>query len=169
MNCKRAFTAVFLAFAMLLPSILTCASIETLPLNGPITEDLLIYFYSLPSTCYQALKVGAIDIMAYPLTENQYLDAIVDPDIVLASHSMNDIYGFPFNLNETIKTYSDFDPVLVSPMTYLEFRQAIAHLIDKDYIVDAICGGFAKRIDVPVPYAQKTWWNTSVTGDNYPY
>ena len=109
---------------MLLPSILPCASIETLPLNGPVTEDLLIYFYLLPSTCYQALKVGAIDIMAYPLTENQYLDAIDDPDIVLASHSLNDMYGFPFNLNETIKTYSDFDPVLVSPMTYLEFRQA---------------------------------------------
>lgn len=146
--------------------------------QGPRTEDLIIRFYSDIQSTYSALKADEIDLVAYtgwsvglPLhdgkqfTADLFADAIFDPNIVLAPLPGNDIVGFDFNSNCTIETY----PGIRSPMTYKSFRQALAFLVDKDWIVDEAKGGFASKIDVPIPYPQSGWWNSNVTGVNYPY
>jgi len=168
MKWKRVSVVVILACVLLFSSMLP-HTVSASPVKGPRTEDLVISFYATPEGCYAALIVGEIDIMAWPLMPWMYEDAISDPNIQLAPFVGNDMFGFSFNINETILTYSDPEPKLVSPMTYLEFRQALALLIDKDYIVNQICRGFAKRIDVPLPYPQKAWWNESVIFPYYPY
>jgi len=150
---------------------------STLSSQGPRTEDLIIDFYSDVVSAYVALKAGNIDLLAYtgwsvglPLHDGKqfhadlYTDAITDPNIVLAPLAGNDIVGFDFNNNCTIPTY----PGIRSPMTYKSFRQALAFLVDKDFIVDEVKGGFASKIDVPIPYPQSGWWNSNVTGVNYP-
>jgi len=75
------------------------------------------------------------------------------------------MYGFNFNLNQTIKTYRGTD----SPLFDETFRKAIAHLVDKDYSIREIFSYRAERIDVPIPTSQSDWWNASVTDPNYPY
>lgn len=119
MNWKKTSTAL-IASITLLTTILPAASLKTLSLKGPRTRDLLIYFYSTTENAYTALQTNAIDIMAWPLNYFQYLSATSDPDIVVASYSANDMFGFPLNLNETIQTYSNYIPKIVSPMTYLD-------------------------------------------------
>lgn len=145
---------------------------------GPRTEDLIIRFYSDVPATYAALKVGDIDLMAFTgwsvglpahdgkqFDSDLYMDAIADPNIQLAPIMGNDIVAFDFNNNCTMDWY----PGIRSPMNYRDFRVALAHLVDKDYYVNSIKDGFACRIDVPIPCTQSGWWNTSLTGVNYPY
>jgi ABC-type transport system substrate-binding protein len=146
--------------------------------HGPRTDDLIIYFKSTASGAYAMLKNGEADLVAFtgwsvglPLHDGTqfskliYSDAIYDPSIQLAPFLGNDIVGFDFNNNDTIATY----PGIRSPMTYLSFRQALAHLVDKNTIVETYKGGFAERIDVPIPATQSDWWNPAVVGPAYPY
>jgi hypothetical protein len=133
--------------------------------KGPRTEHLLIYFYGDSAAAYAGFKTGESDLMAYPLTKTQYDDAVADPNIILAPYTGLDMFEFDLNHNYTVPSY----PAVKNPMKILSFRQALAHLTDKDYIVDVICGGFAERLDTPIPASLTGWWNTSVTGGNYPY
>jgi len=146
--------------------------------QGPRTDDLIMTFYARVEHAYGALLAGDIDMLAYtgwsaglPLHDGQqftadlYAHAITDPNIVLAPLAGNDIAGFDFNNNYTIPTY----PGIRSPMSYLSFRQALAFLVNKTTIKNVFKGGFADRIDVPIPYSQSGWWNPMVTGMGYPY
>ena len=146
--------------------------------QGPRSDDLTINFYSNVPAAYAALRADDIDLLAYtgwsvglPLHDGEqfhrdlYEDAINNSDIQLAPYMGNDIVGYDFNNNYTIQTY----PSIRSPMSYPSFRQALAFLVDKDYIIDVIKEGFACKIDVPIPCTQSGWWNPIVTGPNYPY
>lgn len=155
--------AAILAFAMLLPPFVprVCAQ------SGPRTENLSVSFYSCKELAYTALEAGEVDMTVWPLTPSMFADATTNPEIVLARYIGNDMYGYGFNLNQTIPVQAYRG--IVSPMVYLDFRQALAYLVDKDYWISILWGELAKRIDVPVPYSQSTWWNQSVTGQNYPW
>jgi ABC-type transport system substrate-binding protein len=146
--------------------------------KGPRSDDLVFKFYATVDQAYVALKAGEVDLLGYigwsvglPLHDGEqvhydlYQDAIADSNIQLAPIQGNDVVGFDFNNNCTISWY----PGIQSPMSYLSFRQALAHLVDKDYIVDVFKGGLADRIDVPIPRSQRGWWNPAVTGAAYPY
>jgi len=128
--------------------------------RGLRTEDLELYFYSDSTSTYSALKNGDTDFMMERLTCSQYQDAIIDRKIIVAPFVENKRYEFDLNHNYTIKTY----PGIRNPLTSLKSRQALARLTDKTYIVDEICGGYAVRLDTPIPPFQKGWWNESVTG-----
>ena len=129
------------------------------------TEDLAIHFYENVESAYEALKMSNIDVVGYEITKDQYKDAILDSNIVLAPISDFGMYQFDINNNCTIPSY----PGIRSPTNYQGFRQAIAWLTDKDYIVKEICGGFAERIDQPIAAPLKGWRNTSMWYPNYPY
>lgn len=135
--------------------------------KGPRSGGLDICFYYSPESCFLALQSGAIDIMAWPITADSWIDDVEqDSDLVIAPFTdSNMIYGFNFNINETIKRYS----AVKSPFSSASFRTAVACLIDKDYIADTIFSGNVERIDVPLPTSQSEWWNTSVCYPNYPY
>lgn len=141
------------------------ANTAEFPKNGPRSDEVHAYFYDTSDDAWSALVAGEVDITTWPLTIDQFEEAILDPNIIVVSNSLLDMVVFDFNNNLTIPTYPD----VLSPMSNVNFRRALAYLIDKDYIVDTICGGLAQRIDVPIPYPLSSWWNTSVTGSNYPY
>jgi len=133
--------------------------------KGPRTEDLVIQFYANLEEAYGALKSGQIDILRYELTADLLQDAIVDSNIVVAPVSDSGIYQFDINNNCTIPTY----PGIRSPTNYQGFRQALAFLVDKNYIIDTACGGFAERIDQPIGAPLKGFRNASYWYPNYPY
>jgi len=137
------------------------------PQKGPRSDYLDIIFFTDIFPAYNALKSGMIDMIADPLLA-EYLveDAMGDPNIIMTPlTSTFIIYGINFNVNETIKTY---EPVW-SPLVEREFRQALAFLVNKDYIISECFEYQAERIDVPLPTELSQWWNTSVTYPNYPY
>ena len=163
-SCSIVFPAlaiILLTAALGTPSI----PLETTLERGSRTEDLIIKFYPNIDEAYQALKNGDIDMLGYEITSSIYNNAVNDTNIVLAPVVDRGMYGFDINNNCTIPTY----PGVRSPTNYKGFRQAIAYLVDKDYIVDDFCGGFAERIDQPISAGQKGWCNKSMWYPNYPY
>lgn len=137
------------------------------PQSGPRTENFVIRSYGSMGYAYAALvKTNPeIDLLADELTYTQYLDAISRSDIVVDSTEMRDMFEFDIN-NER---YNPGYPNWVSPTHYRGFRQALAFLTPKNYIVDEICSGFAERIDQPIPASLGTWRNESYWYPDYPY
>jgi len=128
-------------------------------------KGLEIHFYENSNEALTALKSGEVDIMQWSLTNEQYEEAVSDPTLMLAGVAENGMFEFDFNNNCTI---ADF-PGVRSPMNELTFRQALAHAVDKDWIINEVLEGFGERIDAPIPAPQSGWANESVIGANYPY
>jgi hypothetical protein len=119
-------------------------------------------------------------MMQWPLTKEQKETVELNANLQLAAYTENGIYEFDINNNYTIRDY----PTSTSPTYMLGVRQAIAYLVDKDYIIAHILEFFATRIDAPVCFPQTEGWvNASVvnydwnhnghidvgTEDKYPY
>ena len=128
-------------------------------------KGLEIRFYENSNEAFTALELGEVDIMQWSLTHEQYQDAVSNPTLILAGVAENGMFEFDFNNNCTI---ADF-PSVRSPMNELTFRKALAHMVDKDSIINEILEGFGERIDAPIPAPQRGWANESVIGENYPY
>lgn len=147
---------------------LLLASMQS-PATAPLPrhcKGLDTYFYASPEQAYAALQSGEIDLMDWPLTYEQYLDAVYNLDIQLASCAENRIFEFDFNNNHTIASY----PGIPSPMYYVGFREAVAFLINKTWISDALLHGFCDRVDTWVPRpSQEGWVNRDFSYPDYPY
>jgi len=149
----------------------------------PPWRQKIDYFFSNVESAYAALKADEIDLISnrlawssglFPagmkdsggyITAELYMDAITDSNIVVDGVAANNIYTFDINNNWDIPDYEE----IRSPTTYRGFRQALAYLTDKDYIVEVICGGFCERVDQPLPASQKAWGDSSYWYPNYPY
>lgn len=163
---KISVIAIFFGLLMAM-SMLPVSAIPNFPTDhGPRTSEMGVYYYTDDTSCYSALKTGAIDFMAWPLTRTQVEDAKTDPDIVLGEQVEMGMMEFDINNNYTLSACRADHR---NPCNDLHFRKAIAHCVDKDYIVDEILEGYASRMDVPLPKPQSAWWNPEVTGENYPY
>jgi ABC-type transport system substrate-binding protein len=166
MKGKEKFLVFSVVLCLLFSTLSQIQLVHAQSQKGPRSPYLDIIFYTSPESCYNALKSGDIDIMAYPISKGMYEDATGDPDILLAPYTDSyDIRGFNFNPNDTINARTDHQ----SPLSNESFRKALAFLVDKEYIISEVFDYFADRIDAPFPESQRDWWNTSVTYPHYPY
>jgi len=150
----------------MLLSVFSIPSVRAQTQKGPRSGQLDIVCFASPFSCFNALQAGMIDMMTWPLDDNQYEQAIYDSNIILTPLTKTYMmYGVNFNVNKTIDTYRGVD----SPLSDETFRKALACLVDKDYTIANYFKFKAERIDVPIPVSQSDWWNTSVTYPNYPY
>ena len=129
-------------------------------------KGLEISFFNSSTEAFTALKVGEIDFIQWSLTYEQYQYVVADPTLVLASHHGGAMNQFDLNNNYTIPDY----PGVRSPMNELTFRQALAHMVDKDWIINEVLQRFwGERIDAPIGAAIMGYANQSVIGEHYPY
>jgi ABC-type transport system substrate-binding protein len=159
--------AIIPAIAVLLISLLALGLliVPVKPVKAEARSDLDVIFYSSPDTAWTALISGQADIMEWSLTKEQKEAAEADPNLVLDRFDENGLYEYDVNNNYTIATY----PGIRSATNELKVRQAIACLVDKDYIVANILNYFGARVDLPICKPQDSWMNESVIGDNYLY
>ncbi len=122
-------------------------------------KGLDIYFYETPEQAHFDLTAGKLDFYQWSLTFEQYEDAVSDPKIQLAAYAENGMMEFDLNHNYTVAAY----PGVRNPMTDLNFRKAIACMVDKDFIITNILSGQAQRIDAPVCAPQTGYVNASIT------
>jgi len=162
MKLKRISAVILFATALLM---LTAIPLPARAAKGTRTDDLILYYYANVESAYAALKAGSIDMVGYEITADLFTDATNDANIVVGAVADSGYYEFDLNNNLTMKTY----PGVESPTHYQGFRQAIAWLTDKDFIVNEICGGFAERIDQMIAAPYKGWANMSYWYPNYPY
>lgn len=121
-------------------------------------------FYWDPTSAWSAFVAGEADIHGFTLTLDQIEEARNDFDIILAPIEESNMFQFDINNNHTILDY----PGWRSPTSYVGFRRALARLTDKDFIVETIFGGFAERLDVPLPAPLGGYFDPSGL-DEYPY
>jgi hypothetical protein len=112
----------------------------------PRTQFLLEKFYADPTSAWGAFEAGEVDIYAFGMTLDQVDAARLDPEIILAPITEAGMFEFDINNNFTILDAPDYR----SPTSYKDFRIAMAHLVDKTYIVETILGGLGVAIEVPL-------------------
>ena len=154
-----------LAICILAISLLASVQLPISAYSPRHCKGLDVCFYADRNSAFAALMAGEIDLYQYPLTYAQYVTAYTTPDIQLALCTVNHIFAFAFNNNYTI---TDF-PGVRSPINDVNFRRALACMVDKEGIVDTVLQGFGDIVDAPLPAAYAGYANESMTGDNYPY
>jgi len=136
--------------------------------KGP-RSDFEFLFYNDFSEAYTALKNGDIDLVTFPINDRSinytYLqDAESDPNLMVIKGITAVMHELDINNNYTITDYPD----VKSPTHEVKFRQAIAHAINKDYIVSEFVSG-GVRIDQPCAAPSISWMNETYLGEGYPY
>jgi hypothetical protein len=161
---KLRSVSVAVLFAMVLLT-MSAFPMPAAAVKGARSDDLILYYYGDVESAYAALKAGQIDAVGYEITADLFVDASTDANIVVGPVGDMGYYEVDINNNCTI---DDF-PGVPSPTHYQGFRQAMAFLLDKDWVIEEACGGFAERIDQMVAAPSIGWANASMWKPNYPY
>jgi len=142
------------AFLLILSSI--SMPVKAATTYGPRIGELLCKIYGTDIAEFAAFDAGEIDLVDSPLTKDLVTKYTGDPTVTLDSYRENGMYQFDINNNLTMLSYPNWR----SPTSYPEFRHAIAHMIDKPFIITNILGGFGAQMEVPVmPWTR--WYDLS--------
>jgi len=134
---------------------------------GPRADRLLIKLYETAEPMWDALAAGEIDMTDWPLTQ-EYYNLFTAPPY---NETINVVsYGAEFGLsildiNNNPNEYlgnppdpeGDPNPVYPNPCSIREFRQAIAHLVDRTWLNTIIGPGFYTPLYTPVPPSMGTY------------
>jgi peptide/nickel transport system substrate-binding protein len=106
----------------------------------PHLDQLIIRFISDPAAAVAAIESGEVQVSvtSLPLTDIERLKA--NPNLVV------DTQPIPYSPNIARAEFNLENPYLAD----VKVRHAIAHAIDKDFIVNTIYLGYATRLDAPV-------------------
>jgi len=119
--------------------------------NGPTVTGAVYTLYGTQDAAILALKKGEIDFLLNPLGLSRGLmDQVVgQKGIEVISNNTNGFRYMAFNVRK-------------KPMADVAFRQALAYLIDKEFITKTVLQGVAFPIYTEVPEANGFWYNPNV-------
>ncbi|MFQ5878709.1 MAG: ABC transporter substrate-binding protein [Dehalococcoidia bacterium] len=120
--------------------------------EGPFVESTLFSLYSSQDAAVLALRRGEIDYIFNPsgLAAGLQQQVAGQPDITTASNPSNGFRYLGFNTRRP-------------PMDSKEFRQAVALLIDKEFLTQRVLLGVALPIYSTVPEGNLYWHNPDVS------
>ncbi|QTA37592.1 ABC transporter substrate-binding protein [Thermosipho ferrireducens] len=126
-------------------------SVKLKVVNGPYIDKIIYRIYGNKAVALQALQKGDVDFVLNPLglTSGEFESLKGVPGIKL---TVNPSLGFRY-LAFNMRKY---------PFNIKEFRQALAALIDRDYICNRVLQGKAIPLSTPVPPANTFWYNADV-------
>ena len=119
--------------------------------EGPYAESSIYSIYSSQDAAVLALKTGEIDFMLNPLGLSTGLQEQLrgEEGLTTIENSSDGVRYLGFNFR-------------MAPMDVKEFRQAVATLIDKEFLVDTVLQGVALPIYTMVPEGNVAWYNPDV-------
>ncbi|MGC8955488.1 MAG: ABC transporter substrate-binding protein [Fervidobacterium sp.] len=119
--------------------------------NGPFVDTIVYKVYGNKQVAIQALIAGDIDYIYNPvgLTAGEAEQLRGQKDIKIVSNPQLGFRYLAFNMRKF-------------PMNVKEFRQALAALIDRDFICNQVLQGRAIPLATPVPPANTFWYNSAV-------
>lgn len=118
---------------------------------GPYVDDSIYSIYGTQEIAVLALKKGDIDLMLNPIglpkgLQEQLKD---QPGLTTVENPSNGFRYLAFNLRRP-------------PMDIKAFRQAVATLIDKEFLTDTVLQGVAIPMYTTVPEGNGFWYNPDV-------
>jgi ABC-type transport system substrate-binding protein len=154
---KKAFAltiilAIFMAFGMISTAF---------ALSGPRTLNMEIHIYTNPDTENAALQAGDIDINDWPLTKT-WVDAwaLMPDQIQLRDYVELGMMEIDINNQQWPTGDSNnkfFKLSSQQSVKGLEFRKAVACLLDRDAIVRDVLKGYGYKMEVPLPPFQSSY------------
>ena len=120
--------------------------------EGPFISETIYSIYSDQNTAVLALTEGEVDFLLNPLGLQAGLrnEVLAAPNLEVAVNEQN---GFRYLAYNTRRF----------PMSETSFRQALACLIDKDFMANTVLGGTAISINSLVPPGNAYWYNPDLT------
>jgi ABC-type transport system substrate-binding protein len=120
-------------------------------IEGPHAESTIYSIYGSQDATVLALKKGDIDFMLNPLGLSTGLQDQLrgEEGLTTVENSSDGVRYLGFNFRK-------------APMDNKEFRQAVATLIDKEFLVDTVLQGVAIPIYTTVPEGNGAWYNPDV-------
>ncbi|NNC39893.1 MAG: hypothetical protein HKN95_04285 [Acidimicrobiia bacterium] len=116
--------------------------------DGPYASQVTYSVYTDQSAAMLALINGEIDYWINPLGVSPGLrgQGLEAGNLSVAVNATNGMRYLAFNLRK-------------SPGSYLEFRQAVAYMIDKEFLTQNVLQGVAFPMYVMVPEGNQKWFN----------
>ncbi len=104
--------------------------------------------YNTLDTAVLALRKGEVQFIDWSIPAGYYNQMKTDPNIGSAIVDDQGFFYLAFNMRK-------------APMNDLAFRTAVAHAIDKDYIVTTLLQGYGTKGTVPISITSGAYINTS--------
>ena len=119
--------------------------------EGPYSESTIYSIYGSQDAAVLALKKGDIDFMLNPLGLSRGLQEQLQGEdgLTTIENASDGVRYLGFNFRK-------------EPMDNQAFRQAVATLIDKEFLVDTVLQGVAIPIYTMVPEGNGAWYNPDV-------
>jgi ABC-type transport system substrate-binding protein len=137
MKTKLTVSAVALV-ALLAISSIPHAFVSVVPLtHGPRIDELLIKIYDSPVAEFAAFEACDIDLV-------DFLSGTL-----AACFNLDGMFQFDINNNKSMLSYPE-SVYGISPTYYQAIRHAIAHLVDKPYILLTVLGGNGIMLEAPI-------------------
>jgi ABC-type transport system substrate-binding protein len=129
-------------------------------LHLPYIEGMLFKVFKTTQTAIFALRSGYIDCIAWSIPPAFVPELVDDPNISIVSTMPEGFTYLTYNMRGEPFGYQGGDPTW--PDVGKNFRQAVAHLIDKKTIVNALLQNYGIIGDGPVSPVLTKWYNTSL-------
>jgi peptide/nickel transport system substrate-binding protein len=111
---------------------------------GPCIDGIIFKMFGTADAAILALKKGSIDMFWWGIQAGYLLDLQTEEAIRIFSNKKSALYYLGFNLRR-------------KPFNDVNFRHAVATLIDKDFVVRRILQGYAEKMHSIVPPGNTFW------------
>jgi len=121
---------------------------------GPFISDQIYSLYADQSAAVLALKAGEVDFLYNPLGLQRGLqDQITsDPNLTAVVNATNGFRYMAFNLRK-------------EPMSNQGFRDALAFMINKEYVATSVLQGVAFPLYATVPEGNSAWYDEAIADE----
>jgi peptide/nickel transport system substrate-binding protein len=126
---------------------------EPPPAYGPKVDRVVVKIYSNPEAEALALEAGEIDLMDWDVPADMVDDFNANPDLQM--YEFDDLGMYEIDINHRVFPTSD-----------IWFRRAVAHSLNKTWIVRDVMEGFGEELPSPVPPVLTGWANEYLTPAN---
>ena len=113
---------------------------------GPYIKGIIFKFFGTSDAAILALKKGSIDMFWWGIQAGYLEDLQKDKNIKLFYNDRSALYYVGFNVRK-------------APFNDVSLRQAVASLIDKDFIISRILQGHGVKMKSIIPPGNRFWYN----------
>ena len=121
---------------------------------GPFQSQTVFSLYTDQPAALLALKEGETDFLLNPtgMARGLLTEALADPNLGVAINPANQMFYLAFNLKK-------------SPGSYLGYRQAMAYMVNKEYLATNVLQGAIYPIYTILPEGNAKWYDKDVADE----